>query len=157
MRRVLVFLGLAIVIGILSWSIRYLPVGSSESDSTSTAPTSVAPVDQQTDAQSESTSSSAPANRVVELEQALALAVSRREEAQAALDALEPEVAALEAKIEEIEARGEDPADYPEIAMDEFRPSFFRYQDAAAALEEAEQVEQLIRQELSQLAGDAAP
>lgn len=155
MRRVLLLLGLAIAIGILSWSIRYLPVGTSVSDSTPTP--SIAPVvDQQSDAPSVSASSSASANRVVELEEALALAVSRREEAQAALDALEPEVAALEAKIEEIEARGEDPADYPEIAMDEFRPSFFRYQDAAAALEEAEQVEQLIRQELSQIDGDAA-
>ncbi|MEL7312547.1 MAG: hypothetical protein AAFN07_13630 [Pseudomonadota bacterium] len=87
---------------------------------------------------------------VSNLEAALALAIERRVEAEQALDALEVEVDELEAFVDDIEARGEDPVDYADEGLAQFQPSFERYEAAFAALEEAEQVEQLARDALAE-------
>ena len=88
--------------------------------------------------------------RVADLEGALALATERREEAERALDALESEVEELEAFIADIEARGEDPADYAEEGLQLFQPSFFKYQDGLIALEAAQELEDATKTALAE-------
>ncbi|MEM1191154.1 MAG: hypothetical protein AAF640_03385 [Pseudomonadota bacterium] len=59
--------------------------------------------------------------------------------AESALRDSERDVAELEAIIDDIRSRGEDPADNFSLAVEKFQPAFFRFQDAAAAYEEAQQ------------------
>lgn len=79
--------------------------------------------------------------RVQELEAVLGDAERRLREAGRALEASEAEVTELEGIIADIKARGEDPADYSDLAMDRFQPAFFRYQDAQAAYDSAERLQ----------------
>ncbi|MEE4279429.1 MAG: hypothetical protein V2I82_13255 [Halieaceae bacterium] len=72
------------------------------------------------------------------LELEVAASVSAFEQAEALLQASEQEVEDLEIMIEQIKARGEDPADNLDLALERFQPAFFRFQDAAAAYESAE-------------------
>jgi hypothetical protein len=75
--------------------------------------------------------------RVRDLEATLALAQERLREAERGLAASETEVEELEQMIDAIKARGEDPADYSDLAMERFQPAFFRFQDAQAAHDNA--------------------
>jgi len=78
--------------------------------------------------------------RVRDLEATLALAQERLGEAERGLAASETEVEELELMIDAIKARGEDPADYSDLAMERFQPAFFRFQDAQAAYDSAERL-----------------
>ena len=78
--------------------------------------------------------------RVRDLEATLALAQERIREAERGLAASEAEVEELEQIIDAIKARGEDPADYSDLAMERFQPAFFRFQDAQAAYDNAERL-----------------
>jgi hypothetical protein len=78
--------------------------------------------------------------RVRDLEAKLALAEERLRRAEQDLERSEAEVEELEEMIAEIKARGEDPADYSDLAMERFQPAFFRFQDAQAAYDSAEQL-----------------
>lgn len=78
--------------------------------------------------------------RVRDLEATLALAQGRLGEAERGLAASEAEVEELEQMIDAIKARGEDPADYSDLAIERFQPAFFRFQDAQAAYDNAERL-----------------
>jgi len=86
---------------------------------------------------------------VEDLEQMLQAAVEMRSEAEEALITSEDELEELEAFVEEIKRRGEDPMDYAEEGMYQLQPAFNRYQDAAAALEQAEVQEKSARAALA--------
>lgn len=91
-----------------------------------------------------------PVSDIAALEQALQIAVEWREQAEQQLDASERDVERLEAFVEEIRARGEDPADFADEGLEQFQPAFLRYEQAFAAFEEAERVEQLARARLAE-------
>lgn len=78
--------------------------------------------------------------RVRDLEAVLALAEQRLTRAERGLAASEAEVEELEQIIADIKGRGEDPADYSDLALERFQPAFFRYQDAQAAYDRAERL-----------------
>ena len=78
--------------------------------------------------------------RVRDLEATVALAQQRLVKAEEGLAASEAEVEELEQMIADIKARGEDPADYGDLAMERFQPAFFRFQDAQAAYDNAERL-----------------
>lgn len=94
--------------------------------------------------------------RVKDLELALEATIDMRNEAVVALEASERDIEKLEAFVEEIEARGEDPADYAGEAMEQFQPAFFRFEDASAAFERAELLEQAAREELAKARAELA-
>ena len=52
--------------------------------------------------------------------------------------------------MQEIEARGEDPADYADEGLERFQPAFYAYQDAFERLELAETMRASARAELDQ-------
>ncbi|MEO1595576.1 MAG: hypothetical protein AAFS02_10075 [Pseudomonadota bacterium] len=95
--------------------------------------------------------------RVADLEQALQLAIERRQRAEQQLEASEKDVERLEAFVDDIVARGEDPADYAEEGLKQFQPAFMRYEQAFASLEEAELVEQAARDALAEARAAADP
>ncbi len=86
---------------------------------------------------------------VEQLRDALQAVVVERKSAEAQLQQAERDVTALEQFIEEIKARGEDPADYAEEGLALFQPAFSAYQDAFSKLERAEAMEQSATQELA--------
>ena len=94
--------------------------------------------------------------RVADLELALQTATDMRNEAEAALDASEREVEELEAYVEEMEASGKDPVDFADETMALFQPAFFRFEDASAAYERAELLEQAARDELAKARAELA-
>ena len=78
--------------------------------------------------------------RIRDLEDSLALADQLLRRAERDLEASEAEVEELERIIADIKARGDDPADYSDLAMERFQPAFFRFQDAQAAFDNAERL-----------------
>lgn len=88
---------------------------------------------------------------VAELQAALGLAVKEREDAEEALRVLELEVGALESQLDDIETRGDDPADVQDETLDSFQAMFANYQDTIMAYEEAAAKEEWIKSKLELL------
>ncbi len=86
---------------------------------------------------------------VRDLELALGAAVEERKRAEALLEQSEQDVEDLERFIEQIEERGEDPADYADEGLELFQPAFYAYQDAFSRLEQAQASEAALREELA--------
>ncbi len=86
---------------------------------------------------------------IADLELALTAAVEERKRAEAALEQSEQDVVELERFIEEIEERGEDPADYADEGLEKFRPAYIAFEEASSRLEQAEESEAAIRAELA--------
>jgi len=84
-----------------------------------------------------------------DLELALGAAVEERKRAEALLEQSEQDVEDLERFIEQIEERGEDPADYADEGLEMFQPAFYAYQEAFSRLEQAEASEAALREELA--------
>ncbi|MEN7341296.1 MAG: hypothetical protein AAAFM81_00080 [Pseudomonadota bacterium] len=85
-----------------------------------------------------------------DLESALAAAIEMREAAERKLEESERDVEALEAYLDEIEARGEDPVDYADEGIEKFQPAFFAWQDAMQEFEQAEIMEAEARRALAE-------
>lgn len=109
------------------------------------APSSVGPGEAPRAAQELATAQQA----VRDLELALGAAVEERKRAEALLEQSEQDVEALERFIEQIEERGDNPADYAEEGLERFQPAFYAYQEAFSRLEQAEASEAALREELS--------
>lgn len=73
--------------------------------------------------------------RVADAKLALQAVVAERENVEAQLEQAERDVTDLERFIEEIEARGEDPADHADEGLELFQPAFYAYQDAMDKLD----------------------
>jgi hypothetical protein len=87
--------------------------------------------------------------RINNLKSTLGDVVTQRESADAELQKAERDVTELERFIDEIKARGEDPADYADEGLALFQPAFFAYQIAFDKMEIAEAMEQTAKEELA--------
>jgi hypothetical protein len=87
--------------------------------------------------------------RIKNLQSTLRDVVTQRASAEADLQQAERDVTELERFIDEIKARGEDPADYADEGLAMFQPAFYAYQNAFDKLELAEAMEQAAAEELA--------
>ena len=92
----------------------------------------------------------ATGSSIADLQLALDAAIEMRQAAERKLLDSERDVEELEAYLDEIEARGEDPVDYADEGMEKFQPAFFAWQDAMQELEQAELIEAEARRALSE-------
>ncbi|MFK8054267.1 MAG: hypothetical protein AB8F65_14965 [Woeseiaceae bacterium] len=83
-----------------------------------------------------------------DLKLASAAARNMRELAEVELEKTEASLAELEQYVADIEARGEDPADFAEEGLERFQPAFYAYEERMAVLEQAEQMEAAVSDEL---------
>lgn len=87
--------------------------------------------------------------RIENLKSALRALTAERESAEAALQQSERDITELERFIDEIKARGEDPAEYADEGLAMFQPAFQAYQNAFDKLEMVESMEQTATEELA--------
>ena len=76
-----------------------------------------------------------------ELMAELASTVIQREKIEEALRVVELKVSALEAQLDNIELRGDNPADVQDETLDSFQAMFAEYQDAISAFEQIQEKE----------------
>lgn len=88
---------------------------------------------------------------LLELEAELASTVLKREEIEETLRVVELKVGALEAQLDDIELRGDNPADVQDETLGSFQAIFAEYQDAINALEEIEDQEIWLEEKISEL------
>lgn len=86
-----------------------------------------------------------------ELKAELASTVLEREEIEEALRVVELKVGALEAQLDNIELRGDNPADVQDETLDSFQAIFAEYQDAINALEEIEDKEIWLEDKIAEI------
>lgn len=91
----------------------------------------------------------AASQRVDDTKFALQTIVAERKHAEAQLEQAERDVAELERFIENIEARGEDPADYADEGLEMFQPAFYAYQEAFDKLELVESTQQTAEEQVA--------
>jgi len=88
---------------------------------------------------------------IAELQDALEIASKQREGAEETLRVIELKVTALEAQIDDIEIRGDDPVDAQDETLDTFQAVFAEYQDTIMVFEEAAAKEEWITDKLKEL------
>ncbi len=79
----------------------------------------------------------------------LRAALIEQREAQEQLKSAEQALARLEEFVTDLERRGEDPADYAEEGLDQFRPAYSNFENARQRLELAESIIEDLRPQLS--------
>ena len=82
-----------------------------------------------------STKIGAAQQRVADAKLALQAVEAERQNVEALLEQAERDVTELERFVDDIEARGEDPADYADEGLEIFQPAFYAYQDAIDQLD----------------------
>ena len=90
------------------------------------------------------------AGSVAELQDALEQAVMDREEAEEAMRVIEMKLAALESQLDDIETRGDDPADVQDETLDTFQAIFAEYQDTIIVYEKAVSKEEWIEAKIEE-------
>jgi chromosome segregation ATPase len=93
----------------------------------------------------------AETSSLLELEAELVSTVLKREEIEEALRVVELKIGALEAQLDDIELRGDNPADVQDETLGSFQAIFAEYQDAINALEEIEDEEIWLEEKISEL------
>jgi len=85
-----------------------------------------------------------------ELEEALGLAEKTREDAEEALRVVEMKLTALEAQLDDIVDRGDEPVDVQDETLDTFQAIFAEYQDTIKIYEEAAAQEEWIQSKIEE-------